>query len=71
MSEPSLMAMLYIAHDVMLETIESYDATVAHTLESVLTNRLLKELAMPRSASPSVLEADLVDQLHAAGFSTI
>ena len=71
LSDPSLMAMLYIAHDVMLETIESYDATVAHTLESVLTNRLLKELAMPRSASPSVLEADLVDQLHAAGFSAI
>ena len=68
-SEASLLRMLFIAHGVLLETIDRYDVSVAHPLESVLTNRLMQVLAKPTTEQRSVDTADLVEQLTDAGFS--
>lgn len=67
-SSESLVQMLSIAHKVMFEEIDRFDASVAHTFESVLTNRLLRVLAKPTETHRTISEEDLVDQLVAAGF---
>ena len=67
-SSESLVQMLSIAHEVMFEEIDRFDASVAHTFESVLTNRLLRVLAKPTEKHRTITEDDLIDQLAAAGF---
>lgn len=65
-----LISMLSIAHDVLVEEIDRYDASVAHPFESVLTNRLMRVLARPDSVvtKPDMDEASLIEQLARAGF---
>jgi DNA-directed RNA polymerase specialized sigma24 family protein len=66
-NEASLLRLLYIAHGVMIETIDRYDASVAHSLESVLTNRLIQVLAKPVTSAQAISAKDLRDQLGDAG----
>ena len=66
----SLLPMLRTAHDVLLEQIDRYDPTVAHTFESVLTNRLLRSLARPTDPGGKLDAQELIAQLTGAGFST-
>lgn len=66
---PPLVAMLSAAHRVLIEEIDRYDAAVAHTFESVLTNRLLRVLASPGADVEACSEGGLVEQLHQAGFA--
>ena len=66
---PKLISMLSAAHDVLIEEIDRYDPAVAHTFESVLTNRLLRVLAHPRLPGGDINELELIDQLGAAGFA--
>ena len=68
-SESSLMEMLFLGHGVMLEEIDQFDASVAHSVETVLTNRLLRVLSKPRRAAPAANESMLVEQLADAGFT--
>lgn len=67
-STESLVQTLFIAHEVMFEEIDRFDASVAHTFESVLTNRLLRVLAKPSEAKTPTGETDLIKQLVSAGF---
>lgn len=66
----SLLAMLYVAHGVLIEEIDRYDPGVAHPFESVLTNRLMRVLARPTSTTSDtrVDEFSLGEQLAEAGF---
>lgn len=66
-NESALCRMLFIAHGVLIETIDRYDAAVAHPLESVLTNRLMQVLAKRTSVEQVVSAPDLSDQLAKAG----
>lgn len=64
----SLPDQLFLAHQVMLDEIDQFDSRVAHSFESVLTNRLMRLLAKPNVALASVDEDALMDQLKQAGF---
>lgn len=64
-----LVPMLSAAHRVLIEEIDCYDAAVAHTFESVLTNRLLQVLARTVSDDEAIDEAELIEQLAYAGFA--
>ena len=66
----SLFAMLHTAHRVMIEEIDLYDAAVSHTLESVLTNRILRVLAGPIATDRDFDESALIGQLSEAGYCT-
>lgn len=52
---------------VLLEEIERFDPALSHTVESVLTNRLLRELAKPDAGQALTDERALLQRLYDAG----
>lgn len=63
-----LLAMLGLAHQALFEEIDQYDPAVSHTLESVLTNRLLRLLAGPVAVPEGLNASSVIEQLDQAGF---
>ncbi|MFK7788938.1 MAG: hypothetical protein AB8C95_05505 [Phycisphaeraceae bacterium] len=62
--------MLYLAHEVLRDEIDQFDTSVAHSFETVLTNRLLRVLAKPVKISEGIDEDALIEQLVSMGFKT-
>ena len=67
-TDNEIVRMLYLGNGVLLEEIERFDASVAHSFESVLTNRLLRVLAQPIDERLLVHAYELARQLRDAGF---
>ncbi|MEM9345994.1 MAG: helix-turn-helix domain-containing protein [Planctomycetota bacterium] len=63
----TLIPILFLANEVLAQEIDRFDASVAHTFESVLTNRLLRVLARTPALDPEVDEAGLLAQLARYG----
>lgn len=63
-----LLAMLCLSHQALIEEIDQYDPAVSHTLDSVLTNRLLRLLAGPIAVPDGIDETSVIEQLDQAGF---
>lgn len=62
-----LLAMLDAANAVLIDEVDRFDAARSHKFESVLTNRLLRELAKPIDAARVVGVDDLLARLVSAG----
>lgn len=66
-SADALIQMLGVGNRVLLEEIDRFDASVAHSFESVLTNRLLRVLVQPPDECDWIDADRLVGQLWEAG----
>lgn len=67
-SSSELMSLLDIGNAVLIEEIERFDAALSHTFESVLTNRLLRELARKDLAIVEIDADAILLRLERVGF---
>lgn len=65
----TLLSMIDQANAVLLHEIDYFDASLSHTFESVLTNRLLRELARPRGLEDPIDTEALLKRLYKAGLA--
>jgi hypothetical protein len=65
--EAELIEMLGRGLTVLLDEIERFDPALSHTLESVLTNRLLRVLASAKPVAGALSAERLAQRIEAAG----